>query len=36
MATFEPLVAESLNAPCSGWDFSWLAPQVSNVCLTTA
>lgn len=27
MATFDELVAEALNAPFSGWDFSWLAAR---------
>lgn len=27
MATFEQLVSEALNAPFSGWDFSWLAAR---------
>jgi len=27
MATFEELVSEALNAPFSGWDFSWLAAR---------
>lgn len=27
MATFEQLVGEALNAPFSGWDFSWLAAR---------
>ena len=27
MATFDELVSEALNAPFSGWDFSWLAER---------
>jgi SAM-dependent methyltransferase len=27
MTTFDELVAEALNAPFSGWDFSWLAAR---------
>ena len=27
MATFDELVSEALNAPFSGWDFSWLAAR---------
>ena len=27
MATFDELVAEALDAPFSGWDFSWLAAR---------
>jgi hypothetical protein len=27
VATFEQLVSEALNAPFSGWDFSWLAAR---------
>jgi SAM-dependent methyltransferase len=30
MATFEQLVAEALEAPFSGWDFSWLAARSSS------
>jgi hypothetical protein len=29
VATFEELVGEALNAPFSGWDFSWLAARSS-------
>lgn len=27
MTTFEELVGEAMNAPFSGWDFSWLAAR---------
>ncbi len=29
MATFDELVREALDAPFSGWDFSWLAARSS-------